>query len=144
MKYTATPSERLDYAPEARLDPEILKRVRARHFEEVELRVAYQNRFRWCYNIAIILFMCGLWALLFPHYFRTMKHFKDLSAWPWGNVIALIAITLAIVIEFIWMVRNGTKPAFVLPQPSKQPQVDRLKASTENVSAILFPNSTEA
>jgi hypothetical protein len=150
MKYTATPSERLEYAPEARGDSAILDRVRARSFEEMGLRTAYETRFKWTYNIAIILFMSGFGTLLFPHYFHSLHHFREWNHWPWGNVAGLIAIAIAIVVETIWTFSNGRRPRWIIPQPATKPPVSRLLSPTEDMSTLAYPDhaprpaSTEA
>src|SRR5262245_5330942 len=44
LAYAATPSDRLDYNPEAAFVPEVLQVVRKRQWEEMELRAKYTLR----------------------------------------------------------------------------------------------------
>jgi len=142
MKYTATPSERLDYSPEARFQSDILDRVRARHFEEMELRSRYQDRFERSYNFAIILFMCGLWALLFPHYFHSLHNFYSIQRWPWGNVTGLFIVGIAILIETVWVISKGARPKNALPLPIDEPPVDRLAPPAQDMAEMLSPKTS--
>lgn len=110
LGFAATPSERLDYNPEARSEPDVLQIVRARQWEESELRQRYGARAGHCYNAGIVTFLGGLALVMVPH------HWKP---WPWGVFVGLLVVGCAVAIELTWWLSGATRPRWLLPQGTK-------------------------
>lgn len=102
----ATPSHRLDYNPEASSDPEILRIVRRRQWEEMELRAKYTFRTKYCYNFGLLAFLSGLGLILVPHH---------AWPWPWGRFMGIVVVSVSLIIEMLWTVFDGKRPRFLLP-----------------------------
>jgi hypothetical protein len=102
----ATPSERLDYNPEAAFDAEILRIVRNRQWEEMELRAKYTVRTKYCYNFGLLAFLGGLGLLLVPHH---------AWPWPWGRIVGVAVISVSLIIEVMWTLSNAQRPKWLLP-----------------------------
>jgi len=109
LGYAATPSERLDYNPEAASDREVLKLTRRRQWEEMELRWKYGSRARFCYNIGLLAFLSGLGLIIVP---------RSAWPWPWGRVAGVAFISISLLIEAIWILSNAKRPRWLLPNPS--------------------------
>jgi hypothetical protein len=109
LGYAATPSDRLDYSPEAAFKPDILHVIRARQWEEMELRAKYTDRTKYCYNFGLLAFLGGLGLLLVPH---------QGWPWPWGRLIGVIVVSISIIIEFMWILSNAGWPKWLLPTTS--------------------------
>lgn len=108
--YAATPSERLDYSPEAAFSPEILRVIRNRQWEEMELRAKYTTRTKYCYNFGLLAFLGGLGLLLVPHH-----------AWPWplGRLLGVTVVSISLIIEVMWILSNAQRPKWLLPTTSR-------------------------
>jgi hypothetical protein len=106
LAYAATPSDRLDYNPEAAFVPEVLQVVRKRQWEEMELRAKYTLRAKYCYNFGLMAFLSGLGLILVPH---------QAWPWPWGRLIGVSVIGVSLVIEAMWTLFDGQRPKFLLP-----------------------------
>jgi hypothetical protein len=109
LGYAATPSERLDYSPEAAFKPEILRMIRARQWEEMELRAKYTTRTKYCYNFGLLAFLGGLGLLLVPHH---------VWPWPWGRLIGVTIVSISLIIEIMWIFSNAGWPKWLLPTTS--------------------------
>lgn len=106
LGYAATPSERLDYNPEAAFETHILRIVRERQWEEMELRAQYTGRAMHCYNLGLLAFLSGLGLILVP---------RHSWPWPWGNFIGVIVVGIALIIEVIWTASSAKRPKWLLP-----------------------------
>jgi hypothetical protein len=106
LGYAATPSERLDYSPEAAFKPDILRVIRKRQWEEMELRAKYTARTRGCYNIGLLAFLGGLGLLLVPHH---------AWPWPWGRFVGVAVVGISLIIELMWILSNAQWPKWLLP-----------------------------
>ena len=97
LSYAATPAERLDYNPEAASDVDILRVIRTRQWEEMELRTRYLKRARICYNAGLLAFLGGLGTIIVPHH-----------SWPWptGRLLGIIVVGFALVLEILWIFPN--------------------------------------
>jgi hypothetical protein len=104
LGYAATPSDRLDYSPEAASRLDVLRIVRWRQWQEMELRAKYTERVKICYNCGLIAFLGGLEFVIFPHHHD-----------QWGRIIGALVVGISIVIEIIWACSNASKPKFLLP-----------------------------
>lgn len=106
LAYAATPSDRLDLNPETAFDTEILRIIRKRQWEEMELRATYTKRVKYCYNLGLLAFLSGLGLILVPH-----------QSWPWplGRAAGIIAITASLIVEAMWILSDGKWPAWLLP-----------------------------
>jgi hypothetical protein len=111
LGYAATPSERLDYNPEAALNPDVLKLVRERQWQEMELRVRYGGRARFCYNVGLLAFLGGLGLILVPH---------SAWPWPWGRVAGVAVVSVALLVEAIWILSDAKRPGWLLPKSSNK------------------------
>jgi hypothetical protein len=109
LGYAATPSERLDYTPEAASKRDVLKLIRVRQWQEMELRAKYSTRARFCYNGGLLAFLSGLGLILVPH---------SAWPWPWGRVAAVAVISISLVVEAIWILSNAKRPRWLLPSSS--------------------------
>src|SRR5215471_1393632 len=109
LGYAATPSDRLDYSPEAAFKPEILRVIRARQWEEMELRANYTDRTKFCYNLGLLAFLGGLGLLLVPNHSWP---------WPWGRLIGVTVVGISIIIEVMWVLSNAGWPKWLLPTTS--------------------------
>jgi hypothetical protein len=109
LGYAATPSERLEYNPEAASRVEILRIVRKRQWEEMELRARYSVRARLCYNLGLLAFLGGFGLIMVPN--RAWP-------WPWGQAIGVAAIGIAFALQAVWMLSNGLRPKWLLPTAS--------------------------
>jgi len=109
LSYAATPSERLDYSPEAAFKPDILRVIRARQWEEMELRAKYTVRTKYCYNFGLLAFLGGLGLLLVPHHSWP---------WPWGRLVGVIVVSISLIIEVMWIASNARWPKWLLPTMS--------------------------
>src|ERR1035441_7494737 len=105
---SATPSERLDYYPEAGFDPATLKHVRQRQWEDTERRGKLTFRAGWCYDLGMLAFLGGLALIIVPHIW---------NPWPWGRFIGLGALGIAFMIEVVWTLSRGKRPHWLL-QPN--------------------------
>jgi hypothetical protein len=110
LGYAATPSERLDYSPEAAFKPEILRVIRNRQWEEMELRAKYATRTKYCYNFGLLAFLGGLGLLLVPHH---------VWPWPWGRIVGVTAVSISLIIEVMWVFSNAQWPKWLLPTTSR-------------------------
>jgi hypothetical protein len=108
ISYAATPSERLDYNPEAASDSEIMHVIRSRQWEEMDLRTRYLKRARISYSAGLLAFLAGLGAIIVPHH-----------SWPWppGRLIGVVVIGCALLLEILWML-PGQPLGWLLPRIS--------------------------
>jgi hypothetical protein len=108
LSYAATPSERLEYNPEAASDTEILRVIRQRQWEEMDLRARYLKRARFCYTAGLLAFLGGLGLIIVPHH-----------SWPWpiGRLAGVIVVGLALLFEVLWIV-PPLRPTWILPRES--------------------------
>jgi hypothetical protein len=90
LAYAATPSERLDYVPEATSNAGLLGVIRRRQWEEMDLRGRYIRRARFCYNTGLLAFLGGLGLIIVPH---------GSGPWPAGQLIGVIAVGLALLLR---------------------------------------------
>jgi hypothetical protein len=109
LGYAATPSERLDYNPEAAFKPHILYAVRARQWEEMDLRAKYTERTRYCYNLGFLAFLGGLGLLLVPNHSWP---------WPWGRLVGVTVVTISLIIDVMSIASNAHRPKWLLPTTS--------------------------
>jgi hypothetical protein len=109
LGYAATPSDRLDYNPEAISDQDILQVVRRRQWEEMELRAKYTVRIKFCYNFGLLAFLGGLGLILVPRH-----HWP----WPWSRLVGVAVISISIVIEALWTLSDVGWPKWLLPTSS--------------------------
>jgi hypothetical protein len=109
LGYAATPSDRLDYNPEAASNREVLALTRRRQWEEMELRWKYGSRARHCYNVGLLAFLSGLGLVLVPH---------SAWPWPWGRVAGVAVISISLLVEAIWILSNAKRPRWLLPRSS--------------------------
>ena len=109
LSYAATPSERLDYNPEAASDAAILRVVRRRQWEEMDLRSLYMKRARFCYNFGLFAFLGGLGLVIVPH-----------RSWPWpiGRLVGVTIVGLSLLIEALWIFSDAKWPRWLLPSTS--------------------------
>jgi hypothetical protein len=109
LGYAATPSERLDYVPEATSNAAILGTIRRRQWEELSLRFRYIRRARFCYNTGLLAFLAGFGLIIVPG-----------SRWPWpaGRLIGVIAVGLSLLFEALWIVSNARWPKWLFPRAS--------------------------
>jgi hypothetical protein len=106
LGYAATPSERLDYNPEAAVKADILRIVRTRQWEETELRAKYTSRAKNCYNFGLLSFLGGLGLIIVPHH--------DWP-WPWGQFVGVVVVSVSLVLEVIWISSDARRPKWLLP-----------------------------
>jgi hypothetical protein len=125
LGFAATPSERLDFNPEAAFRPDVLQVVRKRQWEEMELRARYQSRARYSYNFGMLAFLVGLGLILVP---------EGGTHWPPGRLIGAAVVTIALVIEALWAVFE--RPKFLFPDHDDT-QPDPLG---DDGASMLFPN----
>jgi hypothetical protein len=109
LGYSATPSDRLDYNPEAAMEQDILCVVRRRQWEEMELRAKYTMRVKYCYNFGLLAFLGGLGLILVPSH--------DWP-WPWSRLVGVAVISVSIVIEVMWTLSDAQRPKWLLPTSS--------------------------
>jgi MFS family permease len=109
LGYSATPLERLDYNPEAASDLEILRIIRRRQWEEMELRANYTARTKYCYNFGLLAFLGGLGLILVPNH---------PWPWPWGRFVGVVVVGIAIIVEILWTSSDGKRPKWLLPSSS--------------------------
>jgi hypothetical protein len=102
----ATPSDRLDYNPETAFDSEILRIIRERQWEEMELRAEYTRRTKYCYNAGLLAFLSGLGLILVPHH---------AWPWPWGRFFGVLVVGVSIIIELFWTMSDAERPKWLLP-----------------------------
>jgi len=109
LAYAATPSERLDYVPEASSNTEILGIIRRRQWEELGLRTRYIDRARFCYNSGLLAFLGGLGLIIVPHH-----------SWPWpaGQLIGVIAVAISLLFEALWIFSGARWPRWLFPRAS--------------------------
>ena len=109
LGYGATPTERLDYNPEAASNNEILHIVRVRQWEEMDLRARHMKRARYSYNAGLFAFLGGLGLIIVPH-----------QSWPWpiGRLIGVIAVGLSLVLEALWVFSDAKWPPGLFPSTS--------------------------
>jgi hypothetical protein len=117
LGYAATPSDRLDYSPEAASEPGILRVVRRRQWEEMELRAKYTFRTKHCYNLGLLAFLCGLGLIIVP---------QDSWPWPWGRFVGVAAVSLSVIIEVMWVLSDAKRPRWLLPTSSPTTTPDSL------------------
>lgn len=129
---SASPSERLDYSPEAASDPEILRAVRVRQWEETARRIQYTTRAGICYNGGVLAFLSGLGLVIAPHHWRVL---------PWGRFVALFVIGIALIVELLWAVTNGKRPEWLLPKEKDLPSVD-VPVLPDDGRDLLFPDAS--
>lgn len=112
VTFGVEPSQYLDFFPEARRDPESLRRVREMQFEDTILRWKYNTRAHVTYDIGLIAFLLGLGLTLVP---------SRWSPLPYGRVVALAVVGAALVIEAVWIFSVGRSrgPEPLLPSPVK-------------------------
>jgi hypothetical protein len=125
--YSATPSDRLDYGPEAPHDPQVLRAIRRRQWEEMELRAKYVVRTKHCYNLGLIAFLGGLGLIIVPNHSWP---------WPWGHLVGVFVVVVSIVIEILWAIFNGTRPKWLMPTSDSVVPDDLPREGAE----YLFPN----
>jgi hypothetical protein len=125
---SATPSERLDYYPQAAAVPERLRHVRERQWIEMRRRKELTSRAGLCYDLGMLTFLAGLALVIVP---RSWHH------WPVGRFVALAVLGAAFVIEVIWALSGGTRPHWLLPPESTEP----LPPLRDDGRQYLFPNS---
>jgi hypothetical protein len=106
LGYAATPSDRLDYSPEAASEPDILRVVRMRQWEEMELRAKYTLRTKYCYNLGILAFLSGLGLIIVPDHSWP---------WPWGRFVSIAVVVASIIIEATWFLSDAKRPRWLLP-----------------------------
>jgi len=109
LGYAATPSDRLDYNPEAAFIPYILRTVRERQWEEMELRAKYTRRALLCYNYGLLAFLAGLGLIIVPHH---------RWPWPWGQFIGVVVVCIALGAEGAWIFSAARWPRWLLPTSS--------------------------
>jgi MFS family permease len=109
LGYAATPSDRLDYNPESALVPDILRIVRQRQWEEMELRAKYTSRALLCYNYGLLAFLAGLGLIIVPHHSWP---------WPWGQFIGVVVVCIALITEGAWIFSAARWPKWLLPTSS--------------------------
>jgi hypothetical protein len=109
LGYAATPSERLDYVPEAAANTHILGAIRRRQWEEASLRSRYLVSARFCYNFGLLAFLGGLGLIIVPR-----------SSWPWpaGQFIGVAVVGMSIVFEILWVFSKARWPKSLFPRPS--------------------------
>ena len=113
LAYAATPSERLEFNPEASEEPAILAKVRERQWQEMELRARYSFRASVFYNLGVSCFLGGLGCLLVPSTWHPL---------PLGRLVGMLAIGCALVLEGCWIFSNGKWPKWLFPRDSaRQP-----------------------
>jgi hypothetical protein len=132
--YAATPCERLDYLPETRGWPELWRQVRDEQWEDRAVFATYRTRAANCYNGGLLAFLVGLGAIVWP------------KTWSWhhrptGNLIALVVIGIATVLELIWTLRGGNGPSWLLPGP-RDVAVDQHRLVGDGYDAV-FRNEPE-
>jgi hypothetical protein len=130
LGYAATPSDRLDYNPEAALVPDILRIVRKRQWEEMELRAKYSSRASLCYNYGLLAFLAGLGLIIVP---------RHPWPWPWGQLIGVVVVCAALISEGTWIFSAARWPKWLLPTSST-----RIPDSLEHEGAEYLFASREA
>lgn len=106
LRYAATPSQRLDYNPEAASNSNILHTVRKWQWEEMELQAKYAVRARQCYNFGLLAFLAGLGLILVPN---------PTWPWPWGRFVGIAVVSASLIIEVLWIKSDGQNPKWLLP-----------------------------
>jgi hypothetical protein len=133
LAYDATPSERLDYVPEATSNTELLGVIRKRQWEELDLRGRYIRRARLCYNTGLLGFLGGFGLIIVPH-----------RSWPWpaGQLIGVIAVGFALLFEALWIISNARWPKWLFPRASAgdppDPKPSEAYMLDEDASNLLF------
>jgi hypothetical protein len=112
LGYWASPSQRLDYYPEARFDDKALAKVRDRQWQETRVRLRYVRHAGNLYNAGLVGFLVGLMLILVP---------DDPWPWPWVSIITVLVVALAIVLELVWAISGSRRPRWLLPDPGSQP-----------------------
>jgi hypothetical protein len=102
---SASPSERLDYYPDARSNVETLKRIRERQWKDAARRKDLTGRAGFCYDVGLLAFLGGLALIIVPRVW---------NPWPIGRTIALAVIGLAMLIELIWFLTKAKYPKRLL------------------------------
>lgn len=121
LGYAATPADRLDYNPEAAADEDILRIVRIRQWEEMELRAKYTTRVKYCYNFGLLAFLAGLGLILVPQHWP----------WPCSRIVGIAVIGISLVIEVMWTLSDAKRPKWLLPS-STSVTPDQLPAQGAN------------
>lgn len=109
LSYAATPSDRLDYNPEAALEGAVLRKVRERQWQEMDLRARYTSRAVNCYNYGLLAFLGGLGLILVP---------QHRWPWPWGQFAGVVIVSISLVIEGVWILSDAQRPKWLLPTSS--------------------------
>lgn len=111
LRYAATPSERLDYNPEAARETAVLRKVRERQWQEMDLRRIYTGRAVLCYNFGLLAFLSGLGLILVP---------QHPWPWPWGRFAGVVVVGIALLTEGTWTISDAQRPRWLLPTASVQ------------------------
>jgi hypothetical protein len=135
LGYAATPSDRLDYNPEAAFVPGVLRIVRERQWEEMELRAKYTTRAKNCYNIGLLAFLSGLGLILVPHHSWP---------WPWGQFVGVVVVAGSLIIEVVWILSNARHPKWLLPTSSAIVPDDLAHDGAEYLFPTTDPRTPES
>jgi hypothetical protein len=130
--YAATPSERLDYLPETRGWPQLWQQVLDEQWQDRAVFATYRTRAANCYTWGLLAFLVGLGAVVWP------------KSWNWshpptGNLIAIVVIGFAVVLELIWTLKRGNGPAWLLPGP-RDVTVGPHQLAGDGYDAVFGPN----
>lgn len=111
LRFAATPSQRLEFNPEAAQEPAVLRKVRERQWQEMELRSRYTERAVNCYNFGLLAFLAGFGLILVP---------QHPWPWPWGRFAGVVVVGAALVIEGMWIISDAQRPRWLLPTTSEK------------------------
>lgn len=111
LSHAATPSEHLDYNPEARFNPAILQKVRKRQWKETARRYQLGNQGRACFHLGIFAFLSGFGLILVPQH-----------NWPWppGQFVGVVVVGVALIIQGSWTYDHGKLLKRLFPAPSQK------------------------
>lgn len=92
--YQATPTMRLEWEPEARVDNGIAEEVRQEQWADEVLARRYRQRVHYQYNLGIVAFLVGLVVVLVPH------------PWSWSvpRLVGIGASGIVVVLEVIGLI----------------------------------------
>jgi len=91
-RYDVSPGQLIEYAPEARSDPQSMARLRAEQASYAKLAEVWSNRTRWTYHLGIVMLLAAMTFLVIP----TGR--VALSGW-----LPFAAASLILIAEMVWI-----------------------------------------
>jgi len=112
VRYASRPAERMDLAPEAKLEIDVLNLVRAAQHKDRYLEDAYSNRARVFYNLGLIAFLLGLGLMVWP---------STINPSEWARLIGAGVIGIATLGEVLWALQPRMRTQSLFPDYDSVP-----------------------